>query len=50
MAAYSLGEAKSLEELTNAIEYSAEMVPDMGKTKYYQDEFVSNWRTVMRVI
>jgi xylulokinase len=50
MAAYSLGEVKNLEGLTNEIESAAETIPDTGKTKYYQDEFVSNWRTMMRLI
>ncbi len=48
MAAYSLGSIENLEESTHAIGYADEMAPDPEYAKFYRDEFVNDWRVVVR--
>jgi len=48
MAAYGLGFTENLEKSAREIGYSVEMAPDPQYAKFYQDEFVNEWRTVLR--
>ena len=47
LAAYGLGSMQNLEKSVHAIGYATDMAPDPNYSKFYRDEFVNDWRTMV---
>jgi xylulokinase len=50
MAAYGIGEIENLEEPAKAIEYAADVTPNVEHAEFYRDRFIHYWRAAMHAV